>query len=309
MFVPAAEKGYGLDMLSMREVGIVAQREILRNIRSTKGIAMFALFFLGGLVPAVARLIIGRFAKDVPEEVIKAGFLKYLKGEYGSDAVANYVSNAPRIIYFLFEGTLMFLPFLVLLVGFDQIAGEVQHRTLRYSAGRATRASIVVGKAVGMWAVIAVMVSFLHLTVWILSLVQGDGAGVFSWGGRLLFFALFCASAYVGFSSLVSAFFRTPTVALFAGVGIGAVLWLGYKTLGGIVGLAELAKNDSSVGWRVPEWLAKGAESAQWLFPNRYEKLLLQPDALSVITGIALFLLWGAVCVAGSSAIVARRDI
>src|SRR5208337_2799545 len=108
---------------------------------------------------------------------------------------------------------------LVLLVGFDQLAGEIQHRTIRYTAGRAHRPSIVVGKALGIWGVVSIMVLVLHLTVWVIILVRGTSpaAQVFSWGARFWLFSSMCAAAYVGYASVVSSLFRTPIVALFAG--------------------------------------------------------------------------------------------
>jgi ABC-type transport system involved in multi-copper enzyme maturation permease subunit len=276
-------------MPSAREVGVVAQRELYRNLRSTKGIAMFALFFLGGLVPAVVRMLIRKITDDVPDEVVRTGFEALLARQHGSDALAKYLSSSPPTIYFLFQGTLTFLPLLVLLVGFDQIAGEVQHRTIRYSAGRARRGSIVVGKALGIWGVVAIMIAVLHLTVWVLAIATNskDAGAVASWGGRMLIFSVFCAGAYVGFASLMSSVFRNPIVVLFVGAGVGFGIWLLNAILG----------------------YFKSTEQLTWLFPNHYEKLLFEPDPLKVLAGLALFVVWGAACVAASSLVVARRDV
>src|SRR3954451_23818959 len=164
-------------MLSAREVGLTAQRELRRNLQSTKGIAMIAVFFLCGLVPSVVRVMISRAVSssgldDVPETVKKELFQQGLSKLYESKAVVDYLAESPPVIYFLFAGTLTFLPLFILPIGFDQIAGEIQHRTIRYSAGRAERASLVVGKAIGVWGVIAAMVGVLHVTVWIIALAQ-----------------------------------------------------------------------------------------------------------------------------------------
>lgn len=276
-------------MISAREVGVVAQRELLRNLRSTKGIAMFALFFLGGLLPAVVRLMARKLAGDTPEEVAHAFFETYLSKKFGNDSIVHYLADAPPTIYFLLEGTLTFLPLLVLVVGFDRIAGEIQHRTLRYSAGRAARPSIVLGKAIGIWGVVAVMISVLHVTVWVIALVQGGtGVGsVLSWGGRVLLFSVVGAGAYVGFTSLMSSLFRTPIVVLFVGAGVGFAIWLTHGILG----------------------IFPSTERLTWIFPNRYEKLLFEPDPLVVLGGLGLFIAWGALCVAASSLIVSRRDV
>jgi ABC-type transport system involved in multi-copper enzyme maturation permease subunit len=285
-------------MLSAREVGIVAQRELYRNLRSTKGIAMFSLFLLGGLVfsmlvSTIVGVVLKRAAQQagmtsVPDDIQRQLFEMYLS-EFYDEPTAKHLGAAPAVLYFLFKGTLVFLPFLVLLVGFDQLAGEIQHRTIRYTVGRAQRASVVVGKALGVWGVISVMVLVLHVTVWIFVLARGGGSfgQVLSWGGRFWLFSSVCAAAYVGFSAIVSALFRTPIVALFVGAGAGALLWLVY----GILGLFEKT------------------QPATWAFPNAYEKLLVLPGPLQILGGSALFIAWGALCVAGATLILIKRDV
>jgi len=307
MFVTGPDKGYGQGMLSAREVGITAERELYRNIRSSKGIAMFALFLLGGLVFSVlvstiiqfllAKLATRAGLTEIPAELQRQLFEQYLIETYPGEAIPRYLGESPAVLYFLYQGTLVFLPLLVLLVGFDQIAGEVQHRTIRYSAGRATRASIVLGKALGVWGVIAVMILVLHLTVWVLVLVRGAGTAgqILAWGPRFWLLSVLCAAAYVGFGSIVSAFFRTPIVALFVGAGAGAALWLSYK-------VAWLAGTSTFS-------FARAGQIAEWAFPNNYEQLLVSPSVGTVLGGAALFIGWGALCVAASVTIVSRRDI
>ncbi|MEZ4295947.1 MAG: hypothetical protein R3B70_13310 [Polyangiaceae bacterium] len=79
----------------------------------------------------------------------------------------------------------MIAPFFVLLIGFDQIAGDIQHRAIRYIAGRSRRESIVVGKALGVWAVISVMLLVLHIAVWVVMPATGSTSGARSCrGGR-----------------------------------------------------------------------------------------------------------------------------
>jgi ABC-type transport system involved in multi-copper enzyme maturation permease subunit len=298
MFVTAPKKGYGRPMLSAREVGIVARRELLRNLRSTKGIAMFSLFLLGGLVfsllvSTVISVVLKRAAQKagmdaIPDDIQRQLFEMYLSEAY-DEPTAKHLGGAPAVLYFLFKGTLVFLPFLVLLVGFDQLAGEIQHRTIRYTVGRARRASIVVGKALGVWGVISVMVLVLHLTVWVFLLVRGGGSfgAILSWGPRFWLYSSVCAAAYVGFSAIVSALFRTPIVALFVGAGAGAVLWLMHFILSHI----------------------ERTRPAAWAFPNAYENLLVLPGPAQVLGGSALFLAWGALCVAGATLILIKRDV
>jgi ABC-type transport system involved in multi-copper enzyme maturation permease subunit len=282
-------------MSPVTEAGLTALRELRRNLRSTKGIAMFVLFFLGGAVPSVLQVIFLRLVNkgtgiELPLEARQQIFEEGLTKLY-DPATAKYLSTCPPVLFaFLFRGTLLFLPILILLIGFDQTAGEIQHRSIRYLAGRARRSSLVAGKALGVWGVIAIMTLVLHATVWTVMLVRGgDAPGlVLSWGVRLWLFSVASAGAYVGLTALVSSLFRTPIVALFVGMGLLFVLWLASTIFG----------------------LFDATEAVTWAFPSAYEsKLLVSPDPLHVLGGVAALLAWGAAMVAGAAAVVSRRDI
>src|SRR5258705_13371097 len=125
-------------MSPIQEAGLTAVREIRRNLRSTKGIAMFVLFFLGGAVPSVLQVLFLRLANidsgtDAPEEVRRQVFEQALLKFFSYDQpTAHYLSACPSALFiFLFKGILYVLPLLVLLIGFEQIAGEIQHRSIR----------------------------------------------------------------------------------------------------------------------------------------------------------------------------------
>jgi ABC-type transport system involved in multi-copper enzyme maturation permease subunit len=280
-------------MSAMREAGLTALRELRRNLRSTKGIAMFVLFFLGGAVPSVVQVLFLRLVdkttmKELPQEMQRKMFEEGLTQLYDA-ATAAHLATCPPVLFGLFRGTLLFLPLLILLIGFDQIAGEIQHRSIRYLVGRARREAIVAGKGLGVWAVSAVMVLVLHATVWIVMLVQGStpASAVLAWGPRLWLFSVGAGAAYVGLTALVSSFFRTPIVALFAGVAVFFVLWLANTILG----------------------LFEATEGATWAFPATYEKLLVAHEPLRALGGLAALICWGVVMAAVASAIVKRRDV
>lgn len=280
-------------MSAAREAGLTALREIRRNLRSTKGIAMFALFFLGGAVPSVVQVLFVRLVDkttmqelpaDVQRQMIEEGLARLY-----DPATAAHLSACPPVLFFLFRGTLLFLPLLILLIGFDQIAGEIQHRSIRYLVGRARREAIVIGKGLGVWAVSAVMVLVLHATVWIVMLAQGStpASAVIAWGPRLWLFSAAAGAASVGLTVLVSSWFRTPIVALFVGVAVFFVLWLAKSILG----------------------IFAATEGATWAFPTAYESLLVSPEPLRVLGGVAALIGWGAAMAAVASAIVKRKDV
>jgi ABC-type transport system involved in multi-copper enzyme maturation permease subunit len=259
---------------------------------------MFALFFLGGvvfsmLVSLFLSALVASAAKQtgmttIPDDFQRDAWQAFLTWKYDeNESIAKHLAPAPAALWALFWGTLKFLPLLVLVVGFDQLAGEIQHRTIRYTVGRAYRASIVLGKALGTWAVVSIMMLVLHLTVWVIVLARGQYAlgPVLSWGGRFWLFSSICAAAYVGYAAAVSSFFRTPIVALFAGAGGGAALWLAFY----------------ACKWWAPP--------AMWAFPNAYESLLVLPSAGQVAGGCALFVVWGAACVLLATFVMVKRDV
>ncbi|AKT38836.1 ABC transporter permease subunit [Chondromyces crocatus] len=281
-------------MFAAREVVLVASREIRRNLGSRKGIAMFVLFLLGGALPVMIQLFFTRLQTeagapppgvDDPTRAMRKVLLQRIYDE----PTADYLIECPTVLLFLLRGTLFFLPLLILLIGYDQLAGEVQHRSLRYLAGRAYRGSIVLGKTLGTWVIIACMALVLHGVVWVATILQGDAQplAVLSWGGRLWFFCIAQAFAYVGLTGLVSSLFRTPAVALFAGAGLLLVLGLANSILG----------------------YFESTRLLTWAFPGTYETHLVSPDPLLVARSIGLFVLWGSACAALASFILQKRDI
>src|SRR6185437_5060402 len=109
-------------MVSAREVGIVAQRELSRNLRSTKGIAMAVIFLLCGVVPSLIQVLTARESAglgldSVPDAAKKELLLKVLEKSYGSMETAKHLAAAPLVLYGVFAGTISFLPLFILPIG------------------------------------------------------------------------------------------------------------------------------------------------------------------------------------------------
>jgi hypothetical protein len=288
-------------MAVREEVGLIALHEIKKNIRSLKGIVMFVLFTLGGMVPTVGQIVLDNMRrsagmKEVSPDLKHELFHRALLASYkGDSAIADYLANCPPVLYVLFQGTLAFLPLLIILVGFDQIAGDVQYRSIRYVVGRVHREAIVIGKALGIWAVISVMTLVLHAVVWIAMLTQHDygAADTLSWGLRLWVFSICFGGAYVGLLNLVSSWFKQPMLALLTAIGVGFCMFLARVIL-------EAVGADPS---------RAGALYAAWIFPGHYEVLLVSPDPLRAIGGCALAIAWGGLLVAATTFILKRKDL
>lgn len=264
---------------------------------------MFVLFVLGGALPSLLEFRAVKMLGVDPSQGMSGDerrmlFEQLLLKNYEADT-ARHLSYCPPLLFVLFQLTLIFAPFFVLLIGFDQIAGDIQYRAIRYIAGRSRRESIVAGKALGVWAVIAVMLLVLNLTVWIIMTVTGsnDAGAILAWGPRVWLFSVASCAAFVGLVALVSSFFKTPMVSLFVGVVVFFGLWLTNKIF-------------AFVGQRFAESGAgKFASGVTWALPFRYEDLLMSHDVPRVLGGFAGYLAWGAAMVAIAALVVKRRDI
>lgn len=282
-------------MSMMSEVGLTATRELRRNLKSAKGIAMGSLFLLGGTGGSLLYARLSRYAleqvsegRTIPEEALRNAKLEALKRAY-SEGAANYLVDCPAVLLLLFKGTLLAIPLLTLLAGFDSISGETQHRTMRYFAARAARPSIVFGKTLGLWVTVGGMTLLLHMASWLVSLAHKDGTAgqIASWGPRLWLLSLACTACYAGLTTLFSSLFRTPVVALFVGVAALA----GMGVLGLILSVIE------------------SAEQLSYILPGKYDSLLISHEPAKVLGAIGALLAWAAVTAMTASELVRRRDL
>lgn len=256
---------------------------------------MFVLFVLGGAIPSLLQFRAVKFlgmdpTRGLTQEESRQVFEQFLlKNSLYSPETAAHISHCPPLLFLLFYLTTVFAPFVVLLIGFDQISGDVQHRTLRYMAGRARREAIVGGKALGVWAVMGVMLLVLNITVWLLMLMTGasSAGAILTWGPVIWFFSLLSCAPFVGLICLISSFFRTPIVGLFLGMGLFFGLWVTNKAL----------------------FLFDATRSATWALPFRYEDLVLSHDFKEVIGGAAGYLVWGVATSALAAFVVKKRDV
>jgi ABC-type transport system involved in multi-copper enzyme maturation permease subunit len=277
----------------MSALTLTVAREVRKNLQSAKGIAMVVLFLLGGLAPARLRALFTQSTEGIGldkmgEEGLHTLKIQVLTQRFKDENIAKYLADCPTTLLGLFEGTLFFLPPIILLIGFDAICGETQHRTLRYLVNRAPRPTIVAGKMLGIWGVVAAMTLLLNVAVWVVALVQKDGtaAQMLSWGGRLWVLSVVYAGAYVGLTTLLSALFRTPAVALVTGVAVLFAMGILNLTFGFI----------------------ESTHSLTYLFPSTYEKWLLSPDPGRIAAGCGVLLAWAATCLLGATELVRRRD-
>jgi ABC-type transport system involved in multi-copper enzyme maturation permease subunit len=271
------------------EVGLIAQRELRRNFRSAKGVVMAVLTLLGGLGITLIRLKVEQLnaGKFTPEDVQQVQELSLVK-LYGEE-MGHYLAVVPPMLLGLLVLTVWLGPFLVAVLGFDAIAGEMQHRTVRYFTMRSRRASYFIGKTVGLWLVVSTITFVLHSLVWILAVTRGGvSANIgFGWGFHLWLITLPISAAWCGFATLIGSQFRSPILALLVTFASFFVMW--------VLGLIGMVSD--SVHW------------LGYIYPNTFEDWLLSPHADRVSQGAAICLALGISTAAAGAVLFTRKDV
>jgi ABC-type transport system involved in multi-copper enzyme maturation permease subunit len=260
------------------EVALVAGRELRKNLRSAKGIVLLALSLLGGVLAAL--------------------FLAYIGHEAQSQAAAQGVDPAeaakltPALIAMIglvkiLGVTVWLTPLLAAILGFDGVAGELQHRSVRYWTVRTRRASYFVGKVVGLWAVVALVTLAMDALVWLVFVVKESSPGEVMKTGPLLWLAsLPIALAWSALTTLLSSLFKTPTLALLVTFAAFFGLW---------------------VVWAAG--VATRTEALEYAYPNFYEDWMITGDAKHVVGAVAILLGFGAAYTGAGALVFARRDV
>ena len=279
------------------EIGLTWMRESRRNLRSVKGLIASVLYLLCGALAVLSFLafshqFVRHNGEPLPDEMLHQLRRAALQQEFDDTATIDYLLNAPILLYLLQRGSVVFSQILVALIGYDQIAGDLQGRTLRYFSGRAHRASLVVGKALAIWSAVAVITLGLDVFAWVLAAErnQGSAGTVIAYGMHFWCAGLAYLAAYVGLTSFVSATVRSPVIALL--VNIGALMGWGI--------VRRLAVWDAAPA--PVHWL-------RYVTPGEWEGRLLSASGATVAVGALGCLALGAAWLAASSWVLTRRDI
>ena len=285
------------------EVRLIAFRELRRNVRSLKGIALGVITLLGALVSALVCVSIegADRARALAENEVYAELKRQaVEKATGDAALASYVASAPSSLLAFLKITIWLAPLLVALVGFDGVAGELQNRTVRYWTVRTRRSSYFAGKLLGLWAVVALVMLAIHLLADGVALARGyvRVGQIFTWGTRFWLAGVLIAGAWAALATFVSALFRAPVVALMTTFAVFFGLWLC-----GSIAFASLTMKAMETGVSgAPPWY-------EYLYPNAYDSMLLSPDTGKAMTAVVILVGFVAVVIVGGSALFQRRDV
>ena len=269
-----------------REILEFTRTDLARLFRSGKALVLLVLY---GLIEAAGGVIFALVAESPAGQLMSSGLLAIVASG-GDKAMQEHLQQIPVPILFAYWFTLFVMPPLVLLMGFDQISGELSTRSVRYLAFRSRRISWALGKALAQVVALFGLSLAANLVVLVFSLATVPGiafASALGWLLELWLLSLIYGAAYVGLVTLISTLFRTPFLALAA----GALALVGL----GMAGL--LARWIDSIHF------------VSYALPGSYASGLISPE-LSVAAGSAAALLgFAVVFLSGAVGVLQVRDL
>jgi len=298
------------------ETGLLVSRELRRSVRSVKGIILGVITLVGA---AVASLFVvwmqgADLARAGSEAALDEVNRKLVEKMTGDSALASQIASMPESLRTFLDITVWLAPLLIALLGFDGIAGELQHKAVRFWTVRARRTSYFAGKLLGLWALVAIVILALDVMVGVVTLLKGyvTLGELLKWEGRFWLVAVVIAGAWAAIATLISSFTRQPIAALLSTFGVFFLLWLASK-VGEVLRGIELAKqmrqametNPDTIPTPVPlpmHWY-------EYLYPNGYEHMLLSSEPTKVMTAAGVLLGVVVVAILGGGFLFSRRDV
>jgi ABC-type transport system involved in multi-copper enzyme maturation permease subunit len=298
----------------LREIWILVVRELRKSFRSIKGILLLILTVLGGGLFAhlLAQSDAVRKQRMADQEIMPEMILEAKRQMLGwwftNVKTGEHVGNAPFLLTVVFIVSLWLVPAVVLILGFDNVTGDLQYRSIRYWATRTRRSTYVAGKFFGLWATCSIVALAMHALIWLVVIVRGEATfgETLGWGLRFWLASLPILSMWCGVTVLLSSLFRTPILALLLTGGVFFIWWLVYIA-GWWVPHVQALEVTNRVG--SDAIVTPAPTVAMYLFPNFHDRLVLSPLPSEVLLGLAIAFGFAATCIAGGSLIVSKRDI
>ena len=259
----------------------------MRNLRSAKGLVLAGICVLGGVGTTLVTLSAqGRIGSKFGAESVHSMREEAIAQVYGKE-IGKALAGMPEVLFVLMSGTLALAALLAVFVGFDTVAGDLQHRAVRYWTVRTRRSSYFVGKYVGMFAVASALTLLMNLVCWVVILAKSSipVSDVVVWGFRLWLVTLPVSAAWCALGVFFSGLFRTPILALLTSAFAWLVLLVTY-------GIGRASDNDSIT----------------WVHPSGFDRLLLSPSPDKFGLGLLAAGLFAALFLGAALLLFQQRD-
>ena len=226
-------------MADFAEIGAIWSGETRRALRSGRVLVLLILFLMFvGLALAGGALLTrmtdpqaamgGAPSAESPEQIEekRKGLLHSFVTD--DEAMIESLAAIPLLLLGVFKVTLRFLPLFIALMGFDQLAGEVGPKSIRYLVVRVKRNSIILGKLLSQLTLFALLMSICTvMMVLVTKLLNPDfsAADVTVWTAKLVISSLVLSLAYLSLTALFSALVKQGGVSLVLNVIALFLIW------------------------------------------------------------------------------------
>jgi len=306
----------------IREIATIWSAELRRAVRSPRVIILLGLY---GLFSALALFLVGWItsrvsaaaaeqlnAQSAPEGALDQAAANakqaLLSGLFDKDAsLLEALSKLPLVIPVVFKITLFFLPAYVAFLGFDQLSGEIEPKSIRYLAIRARRSSILVGKFLAQATVVVGMILVIDAVIFAYArLISPDFAFGLLAPSLLRFWiaAAVFSVAYVALTTLCSALFALPAVSLIVNFFALFVFWV-IQAVGSY--LQDAAAMQAAAAGEEPSRPVLAL--VRFLSPSAYSTDLLHPEWARFGIGIGAYAAFSAAFLVLGWAILRARDV
>jgi len=279
-------------------------RELRRSIRSVKGIILAVLTLLGGFVASLICVWLEGNDRQAAQVTTTEGYIELKKAAIekatGDAAFASYAASVPTSLLVFLKITVWLGPLLIALLGFDLMSSELQHRSVRFWTVRTRRWSYFTGKMLGLWATVALITLVINVVAGTVVAVRGyvTVTQLLTWGVRFWFVAALIAGTWAALAAFISSCFRTPILSLLTTFVTFFVMWMVS-----LIGFVARARDMLETG------VQKDMAWYEYLYPNSYDTLLIQPEVTKFLTALGVLLGFVLVANAAGAALFQRRDI
>jgi hypothetical protein len=302
--------------VSRRHLWLIALYQTRFSIRGGAGLLFFLLVFAVGLIvasvamlpleqaeyevrragrppEAATRLFRERVQMSVPLVSAFLGERQWSElGDKGEDRWASWLLlERPTLLSQVLLVMLFALPLLAVLGGFNQYAGDVASRGIRFQLLRTERANLYFGRFLGATAYAGLTLAFLLLTVvafFALRVELYSWGELMAWGARGLLALLLLLLPYLAFTGLFSATVDSP----FGALVVSSLPIVGVPIVALFAGMK----------W---EWAAH----VKWLLPWGFQSSLLHPDPARFLLAAFGCLAYTALYLAAGYRLFSRRDL
>jgi ABC-2 type transport system permease protein len=294
----------------LNEIAAVWKGEVQRAVRSGWAMALVVLFLFGqGLLLAGVGFLTGGAAKMTggggdalaQKKALLTFFTSY------SEATVEAIARLPTVLLVAFSATALMAPLFVALMGFDQVAGEVAPKSMRYLIVRVRRTSIVAGKYLTQ---VTVLLAILALcVVAMVGTARGLDANfgwgdTLTWGLKLLLAMAVIGVTYAALTTLCSSVSANAPLALFLNLIVLFTFWL----VSLLANRVRLPDSVDAVGLDASKEESPLAY-LRYLVPSEFEHRLLSPDTLEYATGLVAYLGFALIFLALARLALQRRDL